>query len=46
MVTAIHIFTGPIPAVLLFLGVLFAWKYPITRASHQATLQALAEREA
>jgi len=45
-VTAIRIFTGPIPAVLLFLGVLFAWKYPITRASHQATLQALAEREA
>ncbi|MBN2393188.1 MAG: MFS transporter [Anaerolineae bacterium] len=45
-VTAIRIFTGPIPAVLLFLGVLFAWKYPITRASHQATLQELAEREA
>ncbi|MBN1877049.1 MAG: MFS transporter [Anaerolineae bacterium] len=44
-VTAIRIFTGPIPAVLLFLGVLFAWKYPITRESHQATLQALAKRE-
>jgi Na+/melibiose symporter-like transporter len=37
---------GPIPAVLLFLAVLFAWKYPITRESHQATLQELAEREA
>jgi GPH family glycoside/pentoside/hexuronide:cation symporter len=45
-VTAIRVFTGPIPAVLLFLAVLFAWKYPITRASHQATLQELAEREA
>ena len=45
-VTAIRVFTGPIPAVLLFLAVLFAWKYPITRESHQATLQELAEREA
>ena len=45
-VTAIRVFAGPIPAVLLFLAVLFAWKYPITRASHQATLQELSEREA
>jgi GPH family glycoside/pentoside/hexuronide:cation symporter len=45
-VTAIRVFMGPIPAVLLFLAVLFAWKYPITRESHQATLQELAEREA
>ena len=44
-VTAIRVFTGPIPALLLFLAVLFAWKYPITRESHQATLQELAERE-
>jgi GPH family glycoside/pentoside/hexuronide:cation symporter len=43
-VTAIRVFTGPIPAVLLFLAVLFAWKYPITRESHQATLQELAKR--
>lgn len=43
---AIRIFTGPIPAVLLFLAVLFAWRYPISRESHQATLQKLAEREA
>lgn len=43
MVTAIRIITGPIPAVLPFLDVLFAWKYPITRASHQATLQELKE---
>jgi len=45
-VDAIRIFTGPIPAVLLFWAVLFAWKYPITRESHQATLQELADREA
>jgi GPH family glycoside/pentoside/hexuronide:cation symporter len=45
VVNAIRIFTGPIPAVLLFLAVLFAWKYPITRESHRATLQELAERE-
>ena len=45
-VNAIRVFTGPIPAVLLVLAVLFAWKYPITRESHQATLQELAEREA
>jgi GPH family glycoside/pentoside/hexuronide:cation symporter len=45
-VNAIRVFTGPIPAVLLFLAVLFAWKYSITRESHQATLQELAKREA
>jgi glycoside/pentoside/hexuronide:cation symporter, GPH family len=44
-IIAIRVFTGPIPAVLLFLAVLFAWKYPITRESHKATLQELAERE-
>lgn len=43
-ITAIRIFIGPIPAILLFLAILFAWKYPITRESHQATLQELAER--
>jgi GPH family glycoside/pentoside/hexuronide:cation symporter len=45
-VTAIRVFMGPIPAALLFLAVLFAWKYPITRESHRATLKELAEREA
>ncbi len=43
-VTAIRVFMGPVPALLLFLAVLFAWRYPITRESHQATLQELAER--
>jgi glycoside/pentoside/hexuronide:cation symporter, GPH family len=46
VVNAIRIFTGPIPAVLLFLAIAFAWRYPITRQSHQATLQELAERAA
>ncbi|MEW6403539.1 MAG: MFS transporter [Chloroflexota bacterium] len=45
-VNAIRLFIGPVPAVLLFLAVLFAWKYPITRESHRATLRELAEREA
>lgn len=45
-IQAIRLFTGPIPAVLLLLAVFFAWKYPITRASHNATLQELATREA
>lgn len=45
-INAIRVFTGPIPAILLFLAVLCAWGYPITRESHQATLQELANREA
>ena len=45
-VNAIRIFTGPIPAVLLFFAIVFAWKYPITREKHQSTLRELAEREA
>jgi GPH family glycoside/pentoside/hexuronide:cation symporter len=45
-VSAIRIFTGLVPAVLLLLAMIFAWKYPITRETHQSTLQELAEREA
>jgi len=44
VVHAIRIFAGPIPAVLLFLAVLFAWKYSITRESHRAILEELALR--
>lgn len=44
-IQAIRFFTGPVPAVLLILAVIFAWNYPISRESHQATLQILAERE-
>ncbi len=40
-INAIRIFIGPVPAVLLVLAVIFAWRYPITRESHQATLEEL-----
>ena len=40
-VTAIRLFTGPIPAALLILAVLIAWRYPITRESHQALVESL-----
>jgi GPH family glycoside/pentoside/hexuronide:cation symporter len=45
-VNAIRFFAGPIPALLLFLAVLFATRYPITREAHMETLQLLAERDA
>lgn len=45
-VNAIRIFTGPIPTILLFAAIFFAWQYSITREKHQATLQLLAERDA
>lgn len=44
-VEAIRLFVGPVPAVLLTGAVIFAWFYPITRESHQATLDKLAGRE-
>lgn len=40
-ISAIRFFVGPVPAVLLFLAIAFAWLYPITRASHRATLEQL-----
>jgi GPH family glycoside/pentoside/hexuronide:cation symporter len=42
-VQAIRLFAGPIPAVLLFLAILFAWRYPISRESHQALVEQLSE---
>jgi len=44
-VNVIRLFIGPVPAVLLILAIAFAWKYPISREHHQATLAELAERE-
>jgi len=44
-VQAIRYFIGPIPGVLLLLAILFAWRYPISRESHQATIEELASRE-
>jgi GPH family glycoside/pentoside/hexuronide:cation symporter len=40
-VQAIRYFAGPVPVVLLILSILFAWRYPITRESHQETLEQL-----
>jgi GPH family glycoside/pentoside/hexuronide:cation symporter len=45
-VEAIRFFAGLVPAMLLFLAIICAWFYPITRASHQSTLEELAGREA
>jgi GPH family glycoside/pentoside/hexuronide:cation symporter len=42
---AIRYFVGPIPTVLLILAVVFAWRYPISRESHQAALEKLAIQE-
>jgi Na+/melibiose symporter-like transporter len=35
---------GPIPAVLLLGSVLFAWRYSVTRESHQALVEELQSR--
>jgi GPH family glycoside/pentoside/hexuronide:cation symporter len=43
---AIRIFMGPVPAVLLGLAILCAWRYPITRERHRALRDELAGREA
>jgi len=45
-VLAIRLFAGPVPAFLLVLAILCAWKYPITRESHQAMVEELVAREA
>ncbi|MEW5867803.1 MAG: glycoside-pentoside-hexuronide (GPH):cation symporter [Chloroflexota bacterium] len=44
-VQAIRFFAGPIPAILLLLSMACAWFYPITRASHKALLDELAEKQ-
>ena len=41
-VGAIRIFMGPVPAVLILLAIVFAWKFNITRESHQARLERIA----
>jgi GPH family glycoside/pentoside/hexuronide:cation symporter len=40
-VLTIRIFAGLAPAILLGLAITFAWRYPITRQSHQALLAQL-----
>jgi GPH family glycoside/pentoside/hexuronide:cation symporter len=44
-VNAIRIFMGPIPAVMLLLAIVFAWRLKITRESHRAMLEELARRD-
>jgi GPH family glycoside/pentoside/hexuronide:cation symporter len=42
---AIRIFMGPAPAILLILAVLCAWRFTITRQSHQALVEQLEVRQ-
>ncbi len=44
-VRAIRWFMGPIPAALLLIAILFAWRYPISREKHRALRDEL-ERKA
>jgi len=44
-IQAIRFFAGPIPTVLLLLAIVCAWFYPISRESHHALLEQLAERD-
>jgi GPH family glycoside/pentoside/hexuronide:cation symporter len=41
---AIRIFMGPVPAALLLVSLLFAWRYNVTRESHQALVEQLNDR--
>jgi GPH family glycoside/pentoside/hexuronide:cation symporter len=45
-VAAIRMFAGPVPALLLLLAIACAWRYPVSRESHQLLVGELAEREA
>ncbi len=44
-IQAIRFFAGPMPAILLLLAIVCAWFYPISRESHKAVLEQLAERD-
>jgi len=43
-VWTIRILTGPVPAVLLFAGILFAMAYPLTREAHAKAREKIAAR--
>jgi GPH family glycoside/pentoside/hexuronide:cation symporter len=43
-VNVIRIFMGPVPAILLFLSILFAWRIKVTRENHQALVEELQGR--
>jgi GPH family glycoside/pentoside/hexuronide:cation symporter len=42
-VDAIRWFVGPVPIVLLLLSIVFAWRYPISRESHRAMREEIAQ---
>jgi GPH family glycoside/pentoside/hexuronide:cation symporter len=44
-VTAIRLFMGPVPALFLFLAIICAWRYPITREQHRALRDKLSLQE-
>lgn len=44
-VTAIRLFAGPVPAILLVLAIAFAWRYPISRQKHLELREAISARE-
>ncbi len=41
VIQAIRLFMGPVPAVLLIIAIIFAWRYPITREKHQGLCEEL-----
>lgn len=43
-IRAVKILTGPVPAVLLMIGVIFAVLYPLTRSKHEEIRRELAAR--
>ncbi|MCP4426373.1 MAG: MFS transporter [Chloroflexi bacterium] len=43
---ALRIFVGAVPAIMLALSVLVAWRYPLNRERHEAIRRQLAERRA
>ena len=44
-VGAIRVFISLVPAALLFLSILFAWRYPISREYHHSMVNELAQRD-
>lgn len=45
-IRAVKILTGPVPAILLMIGVIFAVFYPLTRSKHEEIRRELAARRA
>jgi GPH family glycoside/pentoside/hexuronide:cation symporter len=43
-ILAIRVLTGPVPALLLLAGIVFAFFYPLSRAGHAQTRREIAAR--